>query len=824
MINEFLRSPRVRRLAWAVLGAGAVTAAAVGFLSWPGRALGTGPIRVGYRNQPPFYFAGTGHAPDGIAVQVIATAARRLGIAVEWTLIAGTSDAPLRAKRIDVWPTSPMEARSAEIRVTEPWLESTFFLVARAGRLPTGDDVSGRTVAAAATSLRGDVLGTRTLRGATQRHEPSPAAAFEAVCTGTVDAALIEGRQVQWLLLNRPPACNGVPIEFAPGRDAVRSYGIGSTPAAAGYAAALRTEISRMAEDGTLASIHARWSLGTVNETRLVYELQRAQQRGRLTLYGAVAIGVAFLLSLWQVRRSVQATRLAESASRAMEAYAQQQERYRLLFERNLAGVVQTTIGGTILDCNLAFAKMLGFESRQDLLATPDWQFYMDPADRAASLARLREEGAVSNCEIHARRKDGSSAWLLGSITMIEQGAGRPAILESTAIDITEQRRLEEQYRQAQKLESVGRLAGGVAHDFNNLLTAIIGYTELSLSEVSGDSPVRPSLEEIGKAAQRAASLTHQLLAFSRKQLLQPVVLNLNDVLAETQRLLRRLIGEDIDLVIDFEPRLAPVRADPSQLQQVVMNLAVNARDAMPDGGTLRLETRNVEVSATDALVDPDAIVGPCVRLTVSDTGQGMDADTRRRVFEPFFTTKERGKGTGLGLSTVYGIVKQSGGHIALRSVPGEGTTFEIFLPRVAGGADSLGATSGAGTTVLVVEMDPGIRGLAVEVLSSHGFQALPAAGADEALDIWRRGSESIRLLVVGPGLDGEVGRALADRLASERPSLRVLFVAAAAAPDGQRVHTGRRSVDALEQPFTPLQLVQKVVDLLGPAPAGRRE
>ncbi len=811
MSNGPARFPRVRRLVWLLLGVAALAAAVAGLVSLRGRGYGTEPIRVGYRDQRPFYFAGG--EPDGIAVQVIATAARRLHVPIRWTFISGSADNPLRARVIDIWPTFPVAPPERDIKVTEPWLESTFFLVARAGTLQAGNDVSGRTVAVTLVPRRGDQMEDRALKGAVRRVVPSANAAFEAVCTGSADSALIEGRQVQWLLLNRPAPCNGVPIEFAPGRDAVRSYGIGSTPAAAQIAVALRAEISRMAEDGTLAAIHARWSLGTVNETRLVYELQRAQQRGRITLYGAAAIGLAFLLSLWQIRRSVQATRLAEEASRAMQIYAQQQERYRLLFERNTAGVVQTLIDGTILDCNVAFAKMLGFESRSDLLARPSWHYYLDEAERLAVVARLREEGALSNCEIHARRKDGSSAWLLGSITMIDQGGGKPAILESTAIDITEQRRLEEQYRQAQKLESVGRLAGGVAHDFNNLLTAILGYAELSLAEIASDSPLWTALDEIRKAAQRAASLTQQLLAFSRKQMLQPVVLNLNDVLADTERLLRRVIGEDIDLVIDFAPNLSPVRADPGQLQQVVMNLAVNARDAMPHGGTLRLETRNVTVRPPDVVDDPDAVVGPCARLTVSDTGQGMDAETRRRVFEPFFTTKERGKGTGLGLSTVYGIIKQSGGYIALRSAPGQGTTFEIFLPS----AQTPSATGATRRAVLIVEGDHTRRSLAVEALTRHGVRVLEAADVDDARAIWSRQSASVRLLVADPALDGSAGRQLAEDLIAEDPSLQILFLPGP--PAGPMAST---AVDQLPGPFSPTQLVEKVATMLGSVPSER--
>ena len=666
---------------WAVIAATALVAIAGGvWLSL--RSPPGGTLRIGYRVQPPFYFASEGKRPDGIAVDVLSTAARRLGVDVRWTRIEGTSWEALRSRTIDLWPTSPIAANIPGIPVTEPWLESTFFVISRAGALEDQRDLSGKRVALAEVAYVEEMFAA-ALRGAVRITKKLSEQSLQAVCSGEADAAFIEGRQLQGMLLDRPAGCEGVALTFGQNPVAVLFYGIGSTPDGARAADALRAEISRMGDDGTLAAIHSRWSLATANETRLVYALQQARQRTRWSLYGIGTMTVAFLISLWQIRRNRAARRLAEQATKTMEDYARQQERYRLLFERNMAGVVRSTVDGKILDCNQAFARMLGYESREELLAVPAWQLYAEPSDRKAILDRLQEEGAISNYENHVRRRDGTSGWLLESVTMIEQGPGQPVILESTTIDITAQRRLEEQYRQAQKLESIGRLAGGVAHDFNNLLTAINGYAELVLTDLPDDSEFRGPLEEICKAGQRAASLTQQLLAFSRKQLLQPVVLNLNAIVADAEKLLKRLIGEDIEFLAQLDPAIGSVRADQGQMHQVVMNLAINARDAMPEGGRLTLETANVDLVATEARDDPDAITGPCVRLSVGDTGHGMDPETRRRVFEPFFTTKEIGRGTGLGLSTVYGIVKQSGGHIVLRTAPGQGTTFDIYLPRV---------------------------------------------------------------------------------------------------------------------------------------------
>jgi PAS domain S-box-containing protein len=641
------------------------------------------PIRVGYRVTPYLYHETDGKAPAGVAVDVLNEAAGRLGLRLRWQNVAGPSADALLSGEIDLWPTFPQLIKIPGVTVTESWLESTFLSISRA-------DASGggppRRIAAPPARAPLDVLGEK-LRTAVHVPMEAPEQLLQAVCSGNVDAAFIEGRQFQGLLLNRPAGCAGVALEFAPVPVAVVEYGIGSTAKAASVAGLLRDEIGRMAEAGALEKIHARWALGTSGETRLVYALDEARRRARWTQYGIAAMTAALILSLWQLHRSRHARHLAERASKAMADYAGQQERYRLLFERNMAGVIRSTVDGVILDCNAAFARMAGYDSREELLKVPAWRLYDRPADRKALVDRLERERAISNFENTVVRKDGSRACLVESVTLIDEGPGRPATLEWTAIDVTEQRRLEDQVRQAQKLESIGQLAGGVAHDFNNLLTAINGHTELLLADLPADSPLRWPLAEIQKAGQRGASLTQQLLAFGRKQLLQPVILDVNKVVAEVGGLLKRVVEENITLVVELDPLLGLVRADEGQLHQVLMNLAVNARDAMPAGGTLTLETRNVELDGTALPEDADAPRGPCVRLSVSDTGHGMDAETKRRIFEPFFTTKGLGKGTGLGLSTVYGIVRQSGGHVTVRTASGQGTTFDIYLPRVGGGA-----------------------------------------------------------------------------------------------------------------------------------------
>ena len=360
-------------------------------------------------------------------------------------------------------------------------------------------------------------------------------------------------------------------------------------------------------------------------------------------------------------------------------------------------------------------------------------------------------------------------------------------------------------------------MAGGIAHDFNNLLTAIIGYSDLTLRRLPPGDPLRRNVEEIKRAADRAASLTRQLLAFSRKQVLQPKVLDLNTVVAEMHQMLQRLIGADIALRTVLEPALGHVRADPAQLEQVVMNLVLNARDAMPQGGKLLIETANVELDEELARRYVSVQSGPHVMLAVSDTGQGMDEDTCARIFEPFFTTKERGKGTGLGLSTVYGIVKQSGGSIWVYSEVGRGTTFKIYLPRVEEATDAL-LPSAAPTamppgteTVLLVEDDAVVRQMTRGILEMSGYQVLEAAQGSEALLVAEQQGEAIQLLLTDVVLPQMSGRELAKQLTSLHPEVRVLYMSGYT--DEAIVHYGvlDEGTAFLEKPFTPDGLLRKV-------------
>ena len=397
------------------------------------------------------------------------------------------------------------------------------------------------------------------------------------------------------------------------------------------------------------------------------------------------------------------------------------------------------------------------------------------------------------------------------------------AIRSSTgiAMDVTVVRDLEEQYRQAQKMEAVGQLAGGIAHDFNNVLTAIEGYTAILAEDLPPGTQQQADLREIASATARATGLTRQLLAFSRRQILAPRVLDLGRVVRGMESMLRRLIPEDVTINVRCEPGLRPVRADAGQMEQVVLNLALNARDAMPGGGTLSIEVMNVLLSATDELRHVDAISGDCVLLAVTDSGTGMDAATRLRVFEPFFTTKPADRGTGLGLSTVHGIVNQSGGRVWIYSEPGRGSTFKVYLPCVDAPLDVIPSVgeppmASGSETILLVEDDAALRSLAHRVLSSRGFNVLEASSPGEAIALASRGDANIALLLTDIVMPEMNGRALAETLLKTLPELKVLFMSGYTNDEVIRRGVLAHEMQFIQKPFSPLTLLTRVRQMLG--------
>jgi PAS domain S-box-containing protein len=417
--------------------------------------------------------------------------------------------------------------------------------------------------------------------------------------------------------------------------------------------------------------------------------------------------------------------------------------------------------------------------------------------------------------------KEGETRWAMESVTTTTYRGKTAAI--GYFMDITERKRLEAQLTRAQRMEAVGILAGGIAHDFNNLLTAIMGYGELMKMDLEKNDPHYHYTEEILKTATRGSTLTHQLLAFSRKQILQPSVLSINTLVSNMERLLRRLIGEDIDLITNIDGDLGAVKADKGQIEQIIMNLAVNARDAMPLGGKLTLETANAFLDEAYGRSHLEVKPGPYVMLAVSDNGEGMDAATQAHIFEPFFTTKTMGQGTGLGLATVYGIVRQSGGHIWVYSEPGQGTTFKIYLPRVEEALSPTESKTGAVTelkgkeTILVVEDDRTLREVISQGLKKFGYGVLLAANGGEALLICEKRQEPIDLLLTDVVLPQMGGRELAERLTAAIPGLKVLYMSGYT--ENAIVNNGilKEDVGFLQKPFKVNVMVQKIREVLKP-------
>jgi len=444
--------------------------------------------------------------------------------------------------------------------------------------------------------------------------------------------------------------------------------------------------------------------------------------------------------------------------------------------------IVITDRDGLIQYCNPAFERITGYTKEEAIGLNPkvlksgkhSTEFYRD-------LWETISAGKVWNGRLTNKKKDGTLYEEDATISPIREPAGNIVGFVALKRDVTEQLKLEQRYFQSQKLESIGRLAGGVAHDFNNLLTVINGYSGLLLQRMHASDPMRPPVDAIKTAGERAASLTRQLLAFSRKQVIAPQVWNLNQTIVEAVPMLERLIGEDIELQTSLDENLGTVMADPSQMHQVIMNFVINARDAMPDGGRIEIATANVDSVADAGNSLPDVNPGPYVRMEVSDTGAGIDEETRQHIFEPFFTTKESGKGTGLGLSTIYGIVKQNNGWITVQSEVGKGTAFVIYLPRLTAPAPSLAApvvsARKGGETILLVEDQAAVRSFTAAALREFGYRVLEAASGEDAITLEHAHSGQIHLLLTDVVLTGMNGKAVSERLVASRPELRVVFM-----------------------------------------------
>jgi len=510
--------------------------------------------------------------------------------------------------------------------------------------------------------------------------------------------------------------------------------------------------------------------------------------------------------------------------ARQREALREQERLLRQIIDANPSLIFVKDWNGRFVLVNQATAHVYG-TTVDALVGKTDGDFNRNTEEVAHFLRDDRDVMSSGQPKIIAEEPvtnpAGETRWFQTIKVPLRSPAEGTATLLGVATEITERKRLEEQLLQSQKMEAVGQLAGGVAHDFNNILTAIVGYTDLLAAELGSNVRQLEDLDEIRKAARRAAALTRQLLAFSRKQVLEPRIIDVNAVVLNLDKMLRSLISENIELKTDLADNLGAARADPNQIEQVIMNLAINARDAMPDGGTVTIETGNVTLDDAYAGQHVSVIPGEYVMLAVSDTGCGMDAKTQSRIFEPFFTTKPAGRGTGLGLSTVYGIVKQTGGNIWLYSEPGKGTTFKVYLPAIAALPEDIGKVApaeaprrGAGT-VLVVEDDEQLRRLTHRALDAQGYTVLVADRGGTALDIARRHKGEIDLLLTDVIMPDTNGRKLAETIRAARPGMRVLYMSGY--PDGAIASHGmlEPGVAYLAKPFTTEAITRRVREVL---------
>ncbi len=535
----------------------------------------------------------------------------------------------------------------------------------------------------------------------------------------------------------------------------------------------------------------------------------------------ALEAGAGQALSKNDLRRLVPLIRreLRDAADR--QARRASDASYSALVEQAPVGIYRSTPAGKFLSANSALARMLGYPSPSDLLTLDMGRdVYADPTERQ----RLLDEDTYSDriyddLETTWKRKDGTRLRVQLSVRAVRDGSGRVEFYESFVRDITTQRQLESQLLQAQKMEAVGRLAGGVAHDFNNLLTVILSYGDLLLEDLPADSADREGVEQIVRAAQSASELTRQLLAFSRQQVLKPQVLDLNDIVAGLERLLARVLGEDVQLTSILADDLGAVKVDPGQLEQVIMNLCVNARDAMPKGGRLTIETGNVELDETYMQGHPTGKPGRYVMLAVTDTGMGMDAETQARIFEPFFTTKQIGKGTGLGLATVYGIVQQSGGFIWVYSEPGHGTCFKVYLPCVDEAAakpvPGTPSATGGTETVLIAEDVDAVRGVTKQLLQRHGYTVLDAPNAETALKTCTEYAGTIHLLLTDVVMPDGSGSDLAQKVTERKPDMKVLFMSGYTDDAVVRHGILREGIAYLQKPFSREALLREVREVL---------
>lgn len=607
-----------------------------------------------------------------------------------------------------------------------------------------------------------------------------------------------------------------------------------------------RRQLEAALDDGTydlvVTDYQLKWSDG-VAVLREVKQRHATVPTVMFTGTGSEEIAVEAMqsgLDDYVVKSPKHFQRLVPATRRAIERAAHRRERdavierVRTILDRLPAGVYRTSLDGDLLYANPAMLELLGYSHDADILGTNVADTYVDADDRRRWIDLMAQEGAVRHFETRIRRFDGSVIWVSDSARRVPDDAGDVVYYEGVIEDVTErkaaeeaarqaeqkQREIEEQIRQVQKMEAVGRLAGGVAHDFNNLLTVILGECDLLLGEPALTGPLRESVEDMRGAAERGALLTRQLLSFSRRQILKPEVFGPNQLVAELGRMFHRLIGENIALETRLGDEVGDVLMDRGQLEQVLVNLVVNARDAMPFGGKLTIETFDVRLTGDEAMMRSDVSPGRYAVISVGDTGIGMSAEVKEHLFEPFFSTKEKGKGTGLGLATSYGIVRQNGGHIGVYTEEGLGTMFRVYLPhteqrREPTAADTAGALPTGTESILVVEDDESLRDVAVRLLGRLGYRVRAAADAAEAIAAVTLGGDQFDLLLTDVVLPDQGGRELADNVLELSPNTKVLFASGYTEDVILRHRLLERHARLLSKPFTIEDLARHVRSVL---------
>ncbi len=601
---------------------------------------------------------------------------------------------------------------------------------------------------------------------------------------------------------------------------------------------AIRTGKTQIAKDISADPNYAPWrkdaiTRGYTHSASIPIKIKRSVI-GTLNIYSseteAFCKDEVALLENWvsDVAYGVQNLRERIERVNVETALKKSEEKYRKFFEDDLTGDFISAIDGTLLACNPAYLRIFGFKSEKEALKYNVNLLYPNAEVRKKLLSELSVKKKLENYEIDLRSKDGKPIQVIENIVGHYDKSGNLIEIKGYVLDVTESKRIEKQLYLSQKLEAVGRLAGGVAHDFNNLLSVIMGYSNFVLKIVQGAEPASKYVEEIVKAAERAGSLTRQLLAFSRKQILQPKIVNLNDIVHDMEKMLRRLIGEDIILDSKLNDDVKQVKADPGQMEQVLMNLAVNARDAMPTGGRLTIETSNVYLDEIYAQKHQPVLTGHYVMFAMSDTGTGMDEDTKSQIFEPFFSTKEKGKGTGLGMSTVYGIIKQSGGYIWIYSELGHGTTIKIYLPQVDQAPfkvkrNRFDPKSFRGTeTILLVEDDKMVRDMAFITLEKYGYTVYSASNGEDALNLVNTLKADFDLLLTDVVMPGMSGRELAKKIEPLFDNIKILFMSGFT--DDAIVQHGVLDADLqfFQKPFSPTDLARRVRGLLDAKDLGK--